>query len=177
MVRAKSSLSGYLFLLGDDVDTTGPPNSLREFSLSSTGLQMIDDVHLHSPVVPGSWHHVGTVVDGTYVTTSLDGHRVARFTTTSLPPGAHNYDSGSCGFFEYPRQTAQFRDLDVVGPHNTTLYSNPLARATALNDFTGPSVRSGDLLPVIMDGAKRDPGCLERRPRCRGTKCLLHHGS
>jgi alpha-L-rhamnosidase len=156
MVRAKSSLSGYLFLLGDDVDTTGPPNSLREFSLSPTGLQMIDDVHLHSPVVPGSWHHIGTVVDGTDVTTSLDGHQVARFTTTSLPPGAHTYDSGSCGFFEYPRQTAQFRDLDVVGPHNTTLYSNPLARATALSDFTGPSVQSGDLLPVIMDGAKRD---------------------
>ena len=43
-----------------------------------------------------------------------------------------------------------------MGPHNTTLFSNRLARATALSDFTGPSVRSGDLLPVIMDGAKRD---------------------
>ena len=157
MVRAKSSLSGYLFLLGDDVDTTGPPNSLREFSLSSTGLQMIDDVHLHSPVVPGSWHHIGTVVDGTDVTTSLDGHRLARFTTTSLPPWcAHLRLRFLRVLIQYPRQTAQFRDLDVVGPHNTTLYSNPLARATALSDFTGPSVQSGDLLPVIMDGAKRD---------------------
>ena len=156
MVRATSSLSGYFFFLGDEADTTGPPNSLREFSLSSAGLRMIADVHLHSPVVAGSWHHISTVVDGTDITTSLDGHRVASFTTTSLPPGIPTYDSGSCGFFESPGQSAQFRDLDVVGPHNTTLFSNRLARATALSDFTGPSVRSGDLLPVIMDGAKRD---------------------
>ncbi len=156
MVRARSALSGYLFFLDDDADTTGPPNSLREFSLSSTGLRMIADVHLHSPVVAGSWHHIGTVVNGTHVTTSLDGHQVATFTTTSLPPGASTFDSGSCGFFEIPGQVAQFRDLDVVGPHHTTLFSNRLARATALSDFIGPSVRSGDLLPVIMDGAKRD---------------------
>ena len=156
MVRATSSLSGYFFFLGDEADTTGPPNSLREFSLSSAGLRMIADVPLHSPVLAGSWHHISTVVDGTDITTSLDGHRVASFTTTSLPPGIPTYDSGSCGFFESPGQSAQFRDLDVVGPHNTTLFSNRLARATALSDFTGPSVRSGDLLPVIMDGAKRD---------------------
>jgi alpha-L-rhamnosidase len=156
MVRATSSQSGYFFFLGDEADTTGPPNSLREFSLSSAGLRMIADVPLHSPVLAGSWHHISTVVDGTDITTSLDGHRVASFTTTSLPPGIPTYDSGSCGFFESPGQSAQFRDLDVVGPHNTTLFSNRLARATALSDFTGPSVRSGDLLPVIMDGAKRD---------------------
>ena len=156
MVRATSSLSGYFFFLGDEADTTGPPNSLREFSLSSAGLRMIADVRLHSPVLAGSWHHISTVVDGTDITTSLDGHQVASFTTTSLPPGITTYDSGSCGFFESPGQSAQFRDLDVVGPHNTTLFSNRLARATALSDFTGPSVRSGDLLPVIMDGAKRD---------------------
>jgi alpha-L-rhamnosidase len=156
MVRATSSLSGYFFFLGDEADTTGPPSSLREFSLSSAGLRMIADVRLHSPVLAGSWHHISTVVDGTAITTSLDGHQVASFTTTSLPPGTPTYDSGSCGFFESPGQSAQFRDLDVVGPHNTTLFSNRLARATALSDFTGPSVRSGDLLPLIMDGAKRD---------------------
>ena len=156
MVRAKSSLSGYVFFLGDDADTTGPPNSLREFSFSPTGLRMIGDVHLHSPVVAGRWYHISTVVDGTDITTSLGRHQVASFTTASLPPGAPTYNSGSIGFFEYPRQEAQFRDLDVVGPHNTTLFSNRLARPTALSAFTGPSVGSGDLLPVIMDGAKRD---------------------
>lgn len=156
MVRAKSSLSGYVFFLGDDADTAGPPNSLREFSFSPTGLQMIGDVHLHAPVVAGRWYHIRTVVEGTDITTSLDRHQVASFTTTSLPPGALAYNSGSFGFFELPREEAQFRDLDIVGPHHTTLFSNRLARPAALSSFTGPAVRSGDPLPVIMDGAKRD---------------------
>jgi alpha-L-rhamnosidase len=156
MVRAKSSLSGYFLFLDDDTDTTGPPDSLREFSLGPTGLTMIADVHLHSPIAPGSWHHISTVADGTDITTSLDGHPVATFTASSVPPGTPTHAAGSVGFFEYPGQEARFRDLDVTGPGDTALYAAHLARPGVLTDFSGSGVISGDPRPLIMDGAKRD---------------------
>jgi alpha-L-rhamnosidase len=156
MVRARSSLSAYVFFLDDDADATGPSDTLQEYSFSPRGQTLIAKVHLRAQITPGSWHQVTTVVHGSDITTSLDGHRASRFSLTSLPPGAPSYENGSVGFFEYPGQEARFRDLDVSGPGGMTLFSDRLGRSAALADFRGPDVTSSDLLPVVMDGAKRD---------------------
>jgi alpha-L-rhamnosidase len=156
IVRSTSSLSGYLFFLSDSHDSAGPPDTLREFSLSPTSFTLIAEVHLRTPIAPGTWHRISTVADGPRLTTSLDGHVVATFSSRSLPAADATYASGSFGLVEYANQEAQFRHLDVTVPGGATLFSNDLALRSALTDFTGPNVESGQFRPAILDGAKRD---------------------
>ena len=80
---------------------------------------------------------------------------MASFTTTSLPPGIPTYDSGSCGFFEYPGQAAQFRDLDVVGPHTIAVRwaQSPTSGAFSLQ-VSAPKGTTGNIsVPVPTVGA------------------------
>ena len=98
LVRASSSLSGYLFLLAGSADRTGsqarcvrlrsvpsrPPPS-RQFPFPGPSMRR-----------PGT--RCSTDVSGTEITTSIDGHQVASFDTDSLPAGAPVYGSGSVGF-------------------------------------------------------------------------------
>jgi alpha-L-rhamnosidase len=155
LVRAPTASSGYLFYLDADNDTEGAPNTLQEVALGPSEYSTIADVELPSPITPGSWHRIRTVVSGQEITTSIDGRQAARIDMGSLPPGASVYGAGTVGFV-VPGTEASFRDLRVTSPEGTTLYASSFSQSSALNDFVGGEVASPDLLPVIMDGAKRD---------------------
>ena len=154
VVRA-SSTSGYLLVLDDATDKTDVPDTLREIAYGPAEFASIGDVALPRTVVAGGWHQVKTVVNGTDITTSIDGRQVSSIDTASLPPGASTYATGSIGFAAVG-STASYRDLDVSNPAGVALYANDLDRPSALAAFSGPDVTVPDPLPVIMDGAKRD---------------------
>ena len=154
LVRAQSSLEGYLFLLAGSADRTGS-GTLREIALSPKSATAISTVPLSRPISAASWYQVRTAVSDTEITTSINGHQVASFNTDSLPAGAPVYDAGSAGFL-FLGGPANVKDLDVTTLTGTTLYANKLSRSTVLAAFTGSDLGTPDPLPIILDGAKRD---------------------
>ncbi|HXQ60948.1 MAG TPA: alpha-L-rhamnosidase C-terminal domain-containing protein [Acidimicrobiales bacterium] len=153
VVRASSSSSGYLFIL--HTNTGGSPDTLQEIAIGPAEFTVVGDAVLPQTFDAGVWHHVSTVSSGPHITTFIDGTQVSTFDTGTLRSKTSVYGSGTVGFAALG-STAVFRDLDVTGPGGTTLYTNALARSSALADFPGPDTQSPDSVPVIMDGAKRD---------------------
>jgi alpha-L-rhamnosidase len=160
VVRAAADgSSGYLFILDADNDPSnggGPTDTLQELHYDNGNYQSIADVPLGVDLAPNTWHAVSTTLSGPTITVSLDGRQVSTVNTSQLPSGIPALTSGTVGFREYPGERARFRNLSVTSASGSSLYSNSLAAASALGDFTGPPVTTPDPLPVILDGAKRD---------------------
>jgi alpha-L-rhamnosidase len=152
VVRGQSSNSDYLLILNADNDTGGTPNALQEVVDNNGTYILLATVALPFDIKPATWHTVKTVVQGTTVTTSIDGQQIASFNSTQFPASTPTYSSGTIGFREYGSEEASFKNLLVVDASNNTLYQNALSQPSALNDFAAP----GNPLPIILDGAKRD---------------------
>ena len=146
VVRGQDANDGYLFILDADNDTAGPHNTLQALTLQGGNYVSLGTTALPVDLVPGTWHTVTTKTSGAGLTVSLDGTPI---TTLS----ASTYTSGTAGFREYGGEKADFRNLSVVDGSGTSLYSSPLASASALSDFAVPG---GNALPAILDGARRD---------------------
>jgi alpha-L-rhamnosidase len=155
VVRASSSTSGYLFIIHEAPVGSTFPATLQEIATGPGEFAVIGDVNLPRNFAIGGWHQVTTQASGADITTSIDGRQVATFDTATLPPGASVYRSGTVGFAALG-SSAMFRDLDVTGPGGSTLYTSHLSASSTLGAFPGPDITIPDLLPVIMDGAKRD---------------------
>jgi len=155
VVHSTSPSSGYLIVLRATATKTGVRDALLEIAIGASEFSVISDVILPRTFDAARWHHVATAVSGDWVTTSLDGRKVAAFDTAALPSGASVYSAGTVGFAALG-SAAMFRDLKVSNPQGSVLYANELSHRSALTDFPGPNVLSPDPLPMIMDGAKRD---------------------
>ncbi len=155
VVRAASPSSGYLLFLQAPAKARGSRATLWEVALGPGEFSKVGAAVLPEGFNVDRWHHIVTVVSGATITTSIDGRRVAAFNLSSLPPATSVYPTGTVGFATIGA-TAMFRDLDVTGPSGSTLYANSLSRPAALADFHGPDVTAPDVLPAIVDGAKRD---------------------
>jgi alpha-L-rhamnosidase len=157
MVRASNGSggqSGYLLILDGAGDTASGPgqNVLQEVSESNGAYRTIANVSLPNPVTVGTWHDVKTVVNGTEVTTYLDGTQVASFDSSTFS-GTASFTAGTFGFREYSGEEASFSDLSITSPSGATLYQNALDTPQAISDF---DVLGGNTVPLILDGAKRD---------------------
>ena len=152
VVRGQSSSSNYLLILNADNDSGGTPNALQEVVDNNGTYTLLATVTVPFDIKPATWHTVKTVIQGTTVTTSIDGQQIASFNSAQFPAGTPAYSSGTIGFREYGSEEASFKNLLVVDANNNTLYQNALSQTSAFNDFNVP----GNPLPIILDGAKRD---------------------
>lgn len=154
MVRGQDATHGYLFILDDSTDTASGPgaNVLQVLSEDGGNYHTIANVPLADPIAAGTWHQIATAVDGTTVTTSIDGTQVDTFDSAAFPAGTPAYDKGSFGIREFTPEEAQFRNLRVASS-SATLYDNPLTAASAIATFNIPG---DNAVPLILDGAKRD---------------------
>lgn len=145
-VRGQDPDDGLVFILNDNVDTAGSPNTLQELDLVDGTYDILGSVTLPQSLTAGSWHTVSTTVSGSTVTVSLDGVQLTSLTSST-------FSTGSVGFREYSGEEADFRNLTVTGSSGATLYSNALSSASALSGFAVPGVNQ---YASILDGAKRD---------------------
>ncbi len=152
LVRATTPSSGYLFLLGADADPQRG-STLTEVVLGHNLFVPVDTIALPGLDV-ARWHSIRTTVDGSTVSSSIDGKMVASFNTSSVKSGVPIYRQGGVGIFPLA-STAMFRRLDVRSGA-TTLFANALDRSSALAHFPGPDVTTPDPLATVVDGAKRD---------------------
>lgn len=154
VVRGVDTNTKYLWILDDSADTVGPPDALQEVVFNNGSIYNVANLPV-APIAPGTWHDVSVTVQGTTVTTSVDGTVVGTFDSATLPAGFTGIPQGTVGFREDSGigEATDFQDLTVTAPDGTVLYSNPLADPSALADFNVPGVNAGNL---IMDGAKRD---------------------
>ena len=146
VVRGQDADDGYVFILNDNVDTAGTPDTLQEFDLVDGDYQSLGSVALPETLTAGSWHTVSTTVSGTAIEVSLDG-------TPLTVVNSNSYAAGSVGFREYQGEEGDFKDLDVKSSTGSTLYKNSLSGKSALSDFTVPGVNQ---YASILDGARRD---------------------
>jgi alpha-L-rhamnosidase len=153
IVRGQDVNDGYAFILNDDTDTAGTPDTLQEFDLKGGIFTTVGSVPVTTGLAAGTWHTVATTVSGTAITISLDNRTIATLDSSSFPGGTTAYPSGTVGFREYAGEEADFRNLSVVASNGSTLYSNALNTASALSAFTAPGTNA---LSSITDGAKRD---------------------
>ncbi len=152
LVRAATQSTGYLLVLGTDADPE-KGSSLTEVVLGHDLFFPIDTIALPGVDV-ARWQSIRTTVDGSTVTTSIDGKVVASFNTSSVRSGVPIYRRGGVGIFPLA-STAMFRQLDVR-EGATTLFADALDRSAALAHFHGVDVTSPDPLATMVDGAKRD---------------------
>ena len=155
VVRAASPGSGYLMLLLAPRGGRGSRAMLLEAALGRAEFSVIGSTALPAGFDVGQWHHITTVVSGSTITTSIDGRRVADLDLGFVPKGVSVYRAGTVGFAALG-STAMFRDLDVEGPGGARLYRSSLSLPATLADFPGPDVTAPDVLPAVVDGAKRD---------------------
>jgi alpha-L-rhamnosidase len=145
-VRGQDANDAYVFILNDNVDTAGAPDTLQEFDQVGGDYQSLGSVTLPEPVTAGSWHTVSTTVSGSTISVSLDGTPLTSVTSSA-------YAAGTVGFREYQGEEADFKDLTVTSSSGATLYRNSLGRSSALSDFTVPGEND---YASIVDGARRD---------------------
>jgi alpha-L-rhamnosidase len=139
VVRGQSANNNYLLILDADNDTAGPTNALQQVVSNGNGNYVhLASVSLSGDLAPNTWHTLKTVVQGTTVTTFLDGSQIASFNSASFSAGTSNYATGTVGFREYSGESAQFKNLQVTDPGGATLYQNAFAQTTDLNDFYVP---------------------------------------
>ncbi len=155
LVRAQSPSAGYLFLLHTSPTKPGSPATLTEVALGPDEFAVIGRAVLPRTFNAARWHHVTTSASGTQLVTTIDGHHVATFDIAIRPAGSSVYASGTVGFTDLG-SWAQFRDLVVTGPTDSTLFADPLSRPSAVADFAGSDIQTANALPVIVDGARRD---------------------
>ncbi len=154
LVRASSTTSGYLLLLTAATVSPGAPSVLKVIAIGPKRAAPIASTVVPVPITLGSWHRIRTVVSGDQLTVSIDGRTVSHMTTHSVS-SFPTYPSGSVGF-DSPGSVANVKNLEVTSATGSTLFANELSGAGAISAFTGPSLRIGDPVPVILDGAKRD---------------------
>lgn len=152
IVRGQSSSKNYLLILNADNDTSGTPNALQEVVDNNGTYTSLATITLPFDLKPTTWHTIKTVVQGTTVATSVDGQQIASFDSSHFSAGTPAYSAGTIGFREYGSEEGSFKDLQIVDANNTLLYQNALSQRSALSDFAVP----GNVLPIILDGAKRD---------------------
>jgi alpha-L-rhamnosidase len=148
LVRAADFNGVRLVLAADnDVLGTNQPNTLRayvQFTKAPLGGAMLPDIK------PGSWHRIRNEVTGHTVNIFLDGALVL---TVNLPDSGGNpfmsLAAGGVGFGDQQGAEALFRNLLVNG---NVLYQSSLADRSILDQFAAGT----NVLPSIMDGAKRD---------------------
>ena len=153
IVQAQDFNNGYVFILNADNDTVGTPNSLQVLTLSSGNYRSIQNPKLPFDLQPNTWHTVQTNVSGTKMTVSVDGTQIVQidFSTVS---GGPTFTSGNVGFRENGAESAEFKDLSVVLSSGTVVFQNSLEAANAVSYF---NLENGtNVLPVVLDGAKRD---------------------
>lgn len=142
-VRAQAPGTKYLLILDASSDAAGPPNTLQELVQHNGSYTVVGEVPLPFTVTPGTWYNVSTTVNGSAVTTSIDGKEVASFDSGSFPAGVGGLSSGTVGFRENTDSSAvveqgSFADLSVTTPGGQILYQNPLSSPAALADFSEP---------------------------------------
>lgn len=136
LVRGQAATNNYLLILDADNDTVGTPNVLQQVvGTGNNSYAFLPTVPLPFDLKPNTWHTVKTVVQGTTVTTSVDGQQIA---ATNFTVGATSYATGTVGFREGNGETAQFQSLQITDPNHVTLYQNALNQATSLTDFNVP---------------------------------------
>lgn len=152
LVRAVSPSSGYLLVLGADSD----PERGSTLTMVVLGHNLfVPSVTVALPGLDAArWQSIRTAVDGSTVTTSIDGKLVASFNTASVKAGVPIYRQGGVGIYSLA-STAMFRRLDIR-EGASTLFANALDENSALAHFPGPDVSPPDSLATIVDGAKRD---------------------
>ncbi|HTD14875.1 MAG TPA: alpha-L-rhamnosidase C-terminal domain-containing protein [Chthoniobacterales bacterium] len=153
IVQAQDFNNAYVFILNADNDTVGTPNSLQVLALSSGNYTSVETPKLPFDLKPGTWHTVQTSVAGTKVTVSVDSTQIVQIDFSSVS-GAPVFTSGDVGFRENGAESAEFKDLSVVASSGTIVFENSLETANAENYF---NLENGtNVLPVVLDGAKRD---------------------
>jgi alpha-L-rhamnosidase len=150
LVRA-SDFNGVRLVLAADNDALGisKPNTLRayvQFSKAPLGEATVPEIK------PGSWHSVRNEVVGNTAQIFLDNQLIL---TLDLPTGGGPFGSLATGFVAFGNEQGAvglFRNLLVTDLSNNVLYESSLTDPSILDQFaTGTNV-----LPSIMDGAKRD---------------------
>jgi alpha-L-rhamnosidase len=150
LLRA-TDFNGVRLVLAADNDALGisPPNTLRayvQFSKARLGEAAVPDLK------PGSWHRVRNEVTGNTVRVYLDEALVL---TLDLPNGGGPFGSVARGYISFGNEQgaeALFRNLVVTDPSQAVLYQSSLTDPVILDQFAAGT----NVLPSIMDGAKRD---------------------
>ncbi|HWU59479.1 MAG TPA: alpha-L-rhamnosidase C-terminal domain-containing protein, partial [Microbacteriaceae bacterium] len=153
MVRGQDANNGYLFILNSNDDTAGTPNMLQKYEMNNGSYVAFGSDPLPFDLATNSWHSIDTTVSGTSLSVSVDGQVVGGVDTSTLPPGAKAFATGTVGFRESNGETASLRNLEITDPEGATLYSNGLDSPSALADFAVPGTNT---LPSMLDGGKRD---------------------
>jgi alpha-L-rhamnosidase len=150
LVRA-TDFNGVRLVLAADNDVLGisKPNTLRAY-------RQIAKVPLGEATVPdikpGSWHSVRNEVVGTTARIFLDNQLIL---TLDLPTGGGPFDSVDTGYVAFGNEQGAvglFRNLLVKDLSNNVLYESSLTDPSILDQFAAGT----NVLPSIMDGAKRD---------------------
>jgi alpha-L-rhamnosidase len=155
LVRA-TEFNGIRMVLAADNDVLGTnkPNTLRAYvqftfgpTLVPLGMATLPDIK------PGSWHRVRNEVNGSTANIFLDG---ALILTINIPDFAGNpfltLATGEVSFGNQQGAEALFRNLLVIDPSGNVLYQSSLTDPSILDQFAAGT----NVLPSIMDGAKRD---------------------
>ncbi|KAI0017864.1 alpha-L-rhamnosidase [Xylariomycetidae sp. FL0641] len=100
---------------------------------------------LPTNITLGSWHSVHATAALTDVSVFIDGTELLSFTQTSA-------FYGSCGFGAAYRQSAIFRNFELLLPSGDEVYSSTLTDESFLVDFMAGT----NPLDSIVDGSKRD---------------------
>lgn len=151
LVRAQPP-DGIRFVLcaADDRLPKSTPNTLRAYVQFTQ--QLIATVPLPSPVRPGKWHSIETIVRGETISVSIDGKRAGEFPVPREGGFWGNTSAGWVALANASGAIATFRNLEVQAPDGSTLLRTPLTDPSILDEFAaGRSTCS-----TIVDGATRD---------------------
>ena len=150
LVRA-SAFDGVRVVLAADNDALGinKPNTLRAYSRNSKtvlGEATLPDIE------PGNWHNVRNVLTGNIIQVYIDNQLVLTFNVAGVPASFGPITAGTVAFGNEQGAEGLFRNLVVTDPSQNVLYQSSLTDSSILDQFAAGT----NVLPSIMDGAKRD---------------------
>ena len=151
LVRSISS-EGIRLVLAADNDTLGisKPNTLRAYT---QGTKTVLGEATLADIKPGSWHNVRNVLSGNIIEVYIDNQLVLTLNIAGvLAYFGAPLASGTVAFGNEQGAEGLFRNLVVTDPSQNVLYQSTLTDPSILDQFAAGT----NILPSIMDGAKRD---------------------
>lgn len=146
-----SPFDGFRLVLAADDDALGisKPNTLRAYSQATK--TVLGESTLPN-IEPSSWHNIRNLLSGNVIKIYIDNQLVLTLNVAGVPGLFGPISAGTVAFGNDQGAEALFRDLVVTDASQNVLYQSTLTDASILDQFSAGT----NVLPSIMDGAKRD---------------------
>lgn len=115
--RAQDPDNAYVWLLNGKTATPSAPGTLTKAVFVGGNVASVVNVTLATPIVAGTSYHVESAVNGSTITTRVDGTLVDTTTDT-------RYSKGRVGFREAGPESARFDNVKVTDPDGRLLLAD-----------------------------------------------------